>query len=189
MPDDQQLITKYLEDDDANAFEDLLKRYLQPIYNFVYRLTGSEDTQDIVQEVFIKVWKKIASYDSNYSFKSWIFTIARNTAIDWLRKKRNLVFSSLNSSDDSEFSIEDTILDTAPLPEEIFAQKENELLIRKAINSLSPSSKEVLLLHLEEDLTFEEIAKITGRPMNTAKSQYRRALAKLREILGSAPNL
>jgi RNA polymerase sigma-70 factor (ECF subfamily) len=183
---DAQLIDAYIEGDEK-AFEELVARYLKIIYGFVYRLTRNEsETEDISQETFVKVWKNISKYNSGQSFKTWIFSIARNTAIDWFRKKKPLFFSTL-AGNGEEASFEETISDPLPLPDELFEQKELGARIEKALAQVPFNYRTILVLHLNEGLTFEEIAKVEGRPMNTVKSLYHRGLLVLRQLLTDAP--
>lgn len=95
MITDQQLISQYLKNKDNAALENLIKRYLPLIFGFVKRYTGNADnTSDIMQEVFVKVWKNLKNFDQSKSFKTWIFTIAKRTSIDWLKKKNALHFAA-----------------------------------------------------------------------------------------------
>src|SRR3989338_692000 len=92
---DEKIIQSYREGNVAE-FNKLVKRYAGPLYNFTARLANKNDASDIVQEIFIKVWKNIGRFDERKaSFKTWIFTIARNTITDFLRKKKSLLFSDL----------------------------------------------------------------------------------------------
>ena len=168
--------------------EDIVKDYLGLVYSFVFRLTSNDgDASDITQEVFVKVWKNLGKFKSGQSLKAWILTIARNTAIDWLRKKKPILFSQLNRVDeDGDLRFEDNIKDKELLPDEVFAQGEMRAKLEKALGQLPLNQREVFLLHQEEGLTFEEIAKLVGRPMNTVKSQYRRALIALRQYLAKS---
>ena len=91
-----------MEDFDLKNFdlEKIISQYLKPVYRFVFGLVGEEAVaEDLTQDVFIKVWKKIKSYNSKYSFKTWLFAVARNTAIDYLRKKKEIAFSKYPSSE------------------------------------------------------------------------------------------
>lgn len=145
-------------------------------------MTGSkEDTEDITQETFIKVWQKLSKFDTNKNFKTWLFSIAKNTAIDKLRKKKSINFSSLNTDEDSDF--ESDLRDTEPLPDEMFTKNESAEVLMKALAQLSDNQKLIIHLHISEELTFEEISKIIDKPMNTIKSQYGRAILKLRGLL------
>lgn len=177
---DEQLVRQY-RDGHLEALDELIKRYTTSIYAFVYRLSGNQtEATDITQEVFIRVWKSLAQFDINRQFKTWLFTIARNTTIDWLRKKKNIPFSMVENEDKS---IADNIPDLEPLPDEIFAQQEIKQNLEQILSTISVDSKTIILLHDIEGLTFEAIAKVVNKPMNTVKSQYRRALNFLRQKL------
>lgn len=181
-PDDKKLIRDYIAGDES-AFERLVAKYLKPIYNFVYRLCGNaEEARDISQDVFFRAWKNIKKYDEKNAFSTWIYSIARNATIDYLRKKKTLIFSDLDNEEMDE-SFANSIPDEMPLPDEIFAEKELGEKIEKALLKLSFNYRAVVLLHFKEGMTFEEIAKVLKKPMNTVKSQYRRALAMLRDLL------
>ena len=177
---DSQIVEDCL-DGNTPSFELIVNRYLNQVYNFIYRLCGNrEESNDISQDVFIKIWKNLGKFDSKQNFKTWIFTIARNATIDWLRKKRNILFSDLDSED---FIFEENIADIEPLQDELFQNKELKILLDNALNKLSFNYREVVLLHLVEGLTFEDISIVIKKPTNTVKSQYRRALIDLRKIL------
>lgn len=180
--DDSKLILEYLNGDE-NSFRDLVLRYLKPIYNFSLRMTGNKnDSEDIVQDVFLKVWKNLKKYDERAAFKTWIFTIARNTIFDYLRKNKELIFSDLENDND-EISFEENIVDEDVNIEESFF--ENEILenLKEGIEKLSKKDKEILFLRYEDGITFEEISKILEKPLNTVKSDYRRALLRLKKLI------
>lgn len=165
--------------------ESIVRDYLGLVYSFVFRLTGEkEEASDITQEVFVKIWKNLDRYDPKQNLKTWILAITRNTTIDWLRKKRPIVFSKLNKDGGEEIQdFGENIKDESLLQDEILAQKESREKLNEVINLLSFNQREVFLLHLEDELSFEEISQLVGRPMNTVKSQYRRALINLRDYL------
>lgn len=180
--DDKKLVKDYLKGDE-NAFEKLVAKHLKPIYNFVYRLCGNpEESRDITQEVFFRVWKNIKKFDPKNTWNTWIYSIARNATIDYLRKKKTLVFSDLDNEEMDE-SFANSIPDQMLLPDEIFEQKELGQKIENALMKISFDYRTVVVLHLKEGLTFEEISKVLKKPMNTVKSQYRRALSLLRDLL------
>jgi RNA polymerase sigma-70 factor (ECF subfamily) len=184
--DDQQLIADYISGDDA-AFSILVKRHMQSIYNFSMRIAGNpQNAEDITQETFLKVWRNIKKYRPEQSFRSWIFTIAHNTAIDFLRKKKQLVFSDFENEEGNNM-LEDTLQDPALLPDELAARAQDQQLLAGLVAQLSPIYQEVLLLYYNEQLTFDEIGRILGKPLDTVKSQHRRALLALRKLLESAP--
>lgn len=168
---------------DERVFAELVGRYLKRIYNFVYRYVQNRDeAEDITQDVFLKAWKNIKKFNPDRNFKVWLFVIAKNTIFDWLKKKRPLLFSQLETAE-GENPLEESIEDAGPLPLEIFARKELADELEKALRILSLGDRTILLLHYSEELTFEEIAEILGKPMNTIKSRHFRALKKLQKCL------
>ena len=179
-----QLISDYLEGNE-NSFRDLVSLYVKPIYSFSFRMTGNKtDSEDITQEVFIKVWKNIEKFNIDQDFKTWIFTIARNTIFDWLRKKKDIVFSNFENDEGDNYLVEN-ISDKGKDPEEIFYDKEKSFELGELLKKISKYEQEIIFLKNEDDLTFEEISKIVGKPLNTVKSQYRRALVKLRNLINA----
>ena len=172
-------------DKNEKNIKSIINEYLNPIYSYVFRITGdTAETEDISQEIFIKVWKNINKIDPKQNFKTWIFTIARNTAVDWLRKRKNILFSQLDSKDEeNERSFEETLADIEPLPDEIFQRKERVKDLEKALLKIRFDFTEILLLHYVEGMTFQEISEVIGKPLNTVKSQHRRALSALRKLL------
>ncbi len=169
---DQQLITDCLRGDDK-SLEFLIKRYLKPIYSFVCRYTGnSQDAEDIAQEVFIKVWRNLKKFDQQKSFKTWIFSIAKNTSIDWLRKKKK-----------GENLLTETLADPAPLPNEIVEQVGIAETLNTAMSQLTSKCRMVLFLRYNDHFTFREIAETLREPLNTIRSRHRRALIQLKKIL------
>ena len=179
---DKQLIDDYLNGNDA-AFALLVQRQINPVYNFVYRLVrNTQDAEDITQETFVKMWKNLKRYNQDQNFKTWLFTIARNTAIDSLRKKKSFVFSDFEIADGKNPFL-DTLADPAPLPDELAARAERQTLFGSALGKRSPAYQEVFTLHHDSDLTFDEISTRLGKSINTVKSQYRRALLTLRRLL------
>lgn len=183
---DSQLITLYREGN-HRAFDGLINRHSQAIYRFALRLLASqEDAHDVAQETFIKAWKNLKKFDTDKNFKTWIFSIARNSAIDKIRRKKSIAFSTLDDNGlEEENSFDANIPDDQLLPNEIFEQNENVALIKNALGSISFDQKTVVLLHHGEEMTFEEISEVLNKPMNTVKSQYRRGLLSLKKFIES----
>ena len=182
---DNELVIDY-RNGDRKAIEVLVKRYLPSIYNFVRRFVGEEYADDVAQETFVKVWKHINRFDEKRNFKVWLFTIARHVSIDWTRKKKLTPFSVFED-EDGTFDVEDA----SPLAMEIFQRKETAVALDKLLDELPLDRKTIILLHDSEMLPFAEIAEIVEKPMNTVKSQYRRAIMVLRKKVknGNAPKL
>ena len=180
--DDQQLIEQYLSGDDQ-ALEFLIDKYFRPIYGFVFHyVNGGAEAEDITQDVFVKVWKNIKKFDQNKSFKTWIFTIAKNTALDWLKKKKNIPFSSFNDEEGNNV-IEDTFADPGPLPDELFDRTNLADELNKAMAKLSVNTRVVLSLYYLEGFNLREISETLDEPIDTVKSRHRRGLISLRKIL------
>ena len=170
--------------ENKDNFEDLVGRYLKSVYNFVFRIIKDKNSaEDITQETFVKVWKNLDKFDSEKNFKTWLFTIARNTTIDYLRKRKNISFSHFDKDDKEDRKFEESIYDTEPLPDEIFMKKELGKELEKALTEIRPDFREIILLHYTEYLTLEQISEVVGKPLNTIKSHHRRGLAALRKLI------
>ncbi len=169
MPNETQLI------------ESLVKEHLGTVYRFVLGFChDTEEASDLTQEVFLKAWKNFAKFDQNKNFKTWLLTIAKNTVIDWWRKKRPIAFSRLYPEEESP---EDNLADPQPLPDELFARAELAHDLAEALEQINPEDKIIILWHHVEEFTFDEIAELMDTPANTIKSRYRRALFRLRKHL------
>ncbi|MFA5751156.1 MAG: RNA polymerase sigma factor [Candidatus Paceibacterota bacterium] len=169
-----------MKDIDDKSFEEIVEEYTPLLFNFIAKIAGRDNASDLIQETFIKIWKNLKRFNpKKASLKTWIFTIARNTAIDFLKKKKSLVFSEL---EDEEI---ENLEEESPLPDEVFETKENRELLKNLLEDLPANYKILILLYYEEEMTFEEIAKIMNRPLNTIKSWKRRAIFELKNsILG-----
>lgn len=180
MEEDQILIQRYL-DGDEDSLKMLIDKYTSSVYNFTSRFVEDSYRDDIVQEVFIKVWKKLENFDKDKSqFKTWLFVVARNTTIDYLRKRKIILFSSL---DNEEESFAENIEDEIILPDQALQKLQDKELLDKILSELKDEYKTVLMLHYQEDMSFKEIGEVLGKPMNTVKSYHQRALIILRKQL------
>ena len=184
MEADSELVHSYLSGEHS-AMDVLIMRHTSAIYAYVSRLTGDrEAAADITQETFVKVWKNLARFREGENFKTWIFAIARNSAFDWLRKRKHIPFSVLESDD---FSFADIIRDDEALPDEVFERREMGTYAEELLAKLSPENRDILLLHYVDEMTFDEIGKLLGASLNTVKSRHRRALLALRSKVTPAP--
>ena len=178
---EQQLIAEHRAGS-ADAFPELVRRYTPEIYRFLFRFMGNADNaEDVTQETFLKVWKALPRYRSGEPFRPWVFRIAQNTAIDHLRKHTPLSFSDMAADDDAQV-FADTLPDPEPLPDELFARREDAAMLASLLLLLPFQHREVLLLRYMEEFTFDEIGKALGKPVDTVKSHHRRALIKLRTL-------
>ena len=179
---DEQLISEYLTGK-RESLETLVKRYLKPVYRFAYKYADDvSGAEDIAQEVFIKAWRNLKRFDQSKNFKTWLFTITKNTALDFLKKKKMIPFFEFESEDGGNF-LADTIADEADSPEEIFEKKEKREVLAIALKKLSPEYQAVVASRHENDFTFQQISNTLGQSINTVKSRYRRALIALKKSI------
>lgn len=180
---DEQLISDYLEGNE-NALAILIDRYLGDAYTFAVRLTANtQAAEDITQESFTKAWKNMRKFVPGNSFRGWLFSIVRNTAIDLLRKKKDVPFSAFETTAEGENVLLATLADTGPLPDELLARAEDARYLEMLLGQINPEYREVLTLRHTSNMTFDEIGKVLHRPLHTVKSQYRRGLVALRRLL------
>ncbi len=176
---DEELVEKCKAGDDA-AYRELMSRHLKHIFNFARQYArNDEDAEDIAQDAFFKAWKYIKRFKKGAKFLPWLFAIARNTALDHVKKKKAVVFSDLDDTE-NDMVFADSLADEEPLPAEVFARAELGDLLMSSMAGLHPDHRAVLVMHYHDDMTFDEIAIVMRRPMNTVKSWHRRSLAKIR---------
>ncbi len=178
---DENLATAYIKGD-QNAFEILVQRHLNGVYNFIYKYvhTASE-AEDVSQDAFVKAWKNMKKFDQKYKFKTWLYTIAKNTALDSLRRKGSVPFAALESS--SEQNYVESLVDYKPLPDEAMLKLEDAEMLHHAAAKLSSKYKLVLNLYYGSGLNFREISEKLGESLNTIKTRHRRALKYLKLLL------
>ena len=174
---DKQLIINYLGGDN-NSLDILVERYLKYIYNFVYKNVGDQaSAEDITQEVFIKVWKNIRKFDQKKSFKPWIFQIAKNTSVDFLRKKKAIPFSRFENEKGQNILIENIVAKPLSLLESF----DNKRTLAVALSGLTIDERKLINLRHNDGMSFKEISEVFKKPINTIKSRYRRIVMGLRK--------
>ncbi len=185
-PSDEELIARFQQGDNY-AFDLLVKRYKEPLLNFVYRFVGErEEAEDIVQETFLRLFKNKHYYREIAKFSTWIYTIAGNLAKTELRrrKRRKLLSISHFMSSDKDYDIPDEDSNPERDTNTVITDK----IIQQAIDKLSPKFKQVILLRDVQGFSYEEIAEIVGIPLGTVKSRVNRARLKLQEDLQQLMN-
>jgi len=180
---DLKLIKKCKRGEEA-AFEMLLNRYRGAIFNLCFRMTRHpEDARDLAQEIFIKVFSLLDRYDEEYAFSSWLFRIATNHCIDYLRRNR-LRFLSLEGGmrlEDEE--IEFQLPDSGPHPDTVLQRKEALDRLEEVIAELPPHYRVITLLRHDQELSYEEIASILDLPLGTVKARIHRARNMIQKML------
>ena len=182
---DEELARAYCDGDEA-SFEELVRRYMKPIFNFAFRMVGTYgDADDVAQDVFIQVYKSLPSARLDLPFRPWLYVIARNKCLDFLKRKRPLSFSSLQEPDSKENPV-DLVLDREPLPEEVLERADVQRQLRDAIAQLPERYRTVVSMRYAGELTFAEIAQVLSLPENTVKTHFQRAKDLLRRALAPA---
>jgi RNA polymerase sigma-70 factor (ECF subfamily) len=181
---DEQLVGDFL-DGNEQALEKIVEKYLKPIYNFTYQLTRDIGaSQDITQDVFVKMWKNLDSFDGGKKFSTWLYTIAKNTAYDYLKKKKTLPFAAFENA--AGINVLENIEDETILYSEALLQKMDDAKEAQFfLDALSPELQIIFSLHHKQGFSLVEIAGILGSPINTIKSKYRRTLMSLRNLYPS----
>ncbi len=178
---DEELIKRF-QNDDLLSYDVLVRRYRDQLFLFAYRFLGNtEEAEDVVQETFLRLYRKRHAYRQIAKFSTWIYTIAGNLAKTELRKRkrRRLVSISDLGFDEKEFEIEDEAMDTEQAADSSMTDK----LIQQAISELSPPFREVIILRDIQELSYEEIGSILRIPLGTVKSRVNRARLKLQAKL------
>jgi RNA polymerase sigma-70 factor (ECF subfamily) len=178
---DLQLIQAYLAGDSA-SLELLFTRYLRPIYGYVAGIVGRTEADDAVQETFVRVWKHLHTFDRDRVFKTWLYRIAHNAALDLLKKKRPMAFSELDKPDEG-IIFEQTLEDQAESISVLLDREASADRLRTALSALPVHQRTVLSLHYIDEMTFAEIGKVLDEPLDTVKSRARRALLSLKQRL------
>jgi len=178
---ENRIIEKILSGDEA-AFAEIVKIYLKPVYNFIYRFISDRDAaEDLAQETFVKAWKNIHHFDMDKNFRTWLFTIAKNTTFDYLKKKKEIPFSTF-ANEEGESWLEN-VADENILPDEILERSDLAEELEKILEKIPVHYRAILFLHYKEDFSLHEISEILGEPYNTVKSRHQRGLARLKELL------
>lgn len=166
---------------DARALEPLLVRFQNRLYRYLLRLVRQPaEAEDLFQQTWVRVAEKITKYDARQSFEAWLFTLARNLAIDHLRRIRP---QSLDESLPSGEPLGNSLPSQTQPPYEGALQRERASRLALAMEILPVAHREVLVLRFEEEMKLEEIATVLGCPLSTVKSRLRRGLESLRAEL------
>ncbi len=179
--DDAALVKRHLSGD-QDAIRELYGKHIPAVFNFINRLApAGTDVENLTQEAFVRAWNHLKRYDRSKPFKTWLFAIAKNVLFDDLKKRKTVGFSFLNADSDAFASAD--VPDERPLPDEILARAQADAKVGELLKRLSAEQAAAVVLHVFEDMTFAEIGEVLGEPMETVKTRYRRALAKLEKML------
>ncbi len=181
MENDQELVKRCVAGENP-AWEVLLKAHTRKVYNLCYRFTGrSEDAEDLTQEIFIKIFQSLRSFDSSQSsFATWLNRVARNHLVDHYRRtKKDRATTSL---EDEPGRGEERSGPQAPPTAQVESRERREFL-QSGLNKLSPDLREAVILRDFHDLDYDEIAQVLGVPQGTVKSRINRGRLELARVL------
>jgi RNA polymerase sigma-70 factor (ECF subfamily) len=174
---DEDLIERF-QGGDLYAFDMIVKNYKDQLLNFVFRFLGNqEESEDVVQETFLRVYRNRSAYRRVAKFSTWIYTIAGNLARTELRRRRRRRLFSISDMgvQDKDYEISDNLLNPEAQTDGVMKDE----IIQAEIARLSPKFREVILLRDVQELSYEEISKILRVPIGTVKSRVNRARLRL----------
>ncbi len=182
---DYELVQKALLGDEK-AFARLLSRYKDTIYFMLLKmLNNRSDAEDLTLEAFGKAFKNLHQYSPTYAFSTWLFKIASNNCIDFLRKKKGILISLESDSEQGEVSETLRLKSKELNPEEKLIRKQKAILLRKVVRRLKPHYQTLVELRYFNELSYEEIAKELNLPLGTVKAQLFRARQMLFKLIES----
>lgn len=182
---DFKLIRRAIDDGDEKAFALLMTRYRRPVYHMVYKMVRNEnDAEDLTIEAFAKAFKNLKKFNPNYTFSTWLFRIATNHCIDFIRKKKLDTFS-INSaySDDNGDEVAIQIKDNRLNPQEEAIKQQKIEIIQLIVTQLPPKYQILVRLRYFKEFSYDEISKELDAPLGTVKAQLHRARELLHDII------
>jgi RNA polymerase sigma-70 factor (ECF subfamily) len=181
---DERLVESALGGD-RRAFESLVRRHQRPLVNHICRHTGQRDgALDLAQEVFLRVYLSLSSYDPRYRFTTWLYRIASNCAIDYLRRKQPPTCSLHgDAGDEAGRGLASNLAGNEPTPDEFLRLRELQRRLERAVRALPASYRQLILLRHRQHCRYDEIVRITGLPVGTVKNRIFRARELLRHEL------
>ena len=182
---DLKLINRAIETGDPKAYAELMKLYRDPLYFMIYEKISDQDVaKDLTIESLGKAFKKLHLYKPDFTFSTWLFTVARNHCIDYLRKKKLPTFSidKMMVNDDgrkSNFDLESK----DPNPEQILMKNQRVKILRRIVDQLKPKYRDLVKLRYFKEYSYEEVAQELDLPLGTVKAQLHRSRDQLFKIM------
>ena len=183
---DIKLVERALGQSDQKAFAELMKRYWEPVFFMLNRMVNNkDDAEDLTIEAFGKAFKNLQQYSPQFAFSTWLFKIASNNAIDYLRKKKMENLTSLDKpvGKDGGEDLSQQIKGSGLTPEENYIKKQGADRVHEIIDKLKPRYKEIVELFYLEELSVEEISKRLELPVATIKTRLFRARDLLLQVV------
>ena len=185
---DEASLIRAAQQGDQSAFARLVEANQGKIYSLCYRMTGNaEDAADLTQEVFLSAWRSLSRFQEQSSFGTWIYRMATNASIDFLRREKRRQVLSMTMEEDSE-ERQAQVPDERYSPHRLLEQKEARQAVADALAALSPEHRQVLVLREMEGLSYQEIGQLLDLEEGTVKSRIARARLALRDFLIKSGN-
>jgi RNA polymerase sigma factor (sigma-70 family) len=182
---DVQLVKRSIEKNDQAAYAELLDRYKESVFYLLLKMVNNkDDAEDLTLEAFGKAFKNIEQYTPNYAFSTWLFRIATNNCIDFIRKKRMVTLSldkTFTSGDGDEMTMD--VRSDSLDPEEHLIRKQKNVLMRSIVEKLKPRYRLLVEMRYFQEMSYEEIAETLDLPLGTVKAQLFRAREFLYNVI------
>lgn len=182
--EDFDLIDKAVLEKDQQAYATLMKRYKKAVYFMILKMIrDADDAEDLTMEAFAKAFKNLERFKKDYTFSTWLFRIATNNAIDFIRKKKLKTMSLNNTlSDDSGNAVTIDIEDDDNNPQDVYIRTQRIEMVRIFVDKLPAKYRKLVQLRYFDELSYEEIAQELDKPLGTVKAQLHRSRELLFEI-------
>jgi RNA polymerase sigma factor (sigma-70 family) len=184
---DYNLVRRAVDQGDQKAYAELMSRYRDSIYFMLLKMINNkDDADDLTIEAFGKAFHRLKQYTPNYAFSTWLFKIASNNCIDWIRKQKKKTFSidsPVGTDDGDEMSIE--LRSDGLDPEDIAIRDQKNAIMREVVDKLKPRYRQLVELRYYKEYSYEEIAEELDLPLGTVKAQLFRARDFLLNLMQS----
>lgn len=181
--EDKELIERARAGDNS-AYEALVTKYQQRVYNLALRMSCNEDDAfDLSQEVFLKAWRGLETFQFESAFSTWLYRLTTNACLDFLRSQKRHKTVSMTCEDDDGDETQLDVADSAPDPEQAAISSEDREHLTLAMAALDDQARAIITLRVINDLSYEKIAEVLGIPEGTVKSRLSRAREKLKKKL------
>jgi RNA polymerase sigma-70 factor (ECF subfamily) len=183
---DESLFVLRLKANDDAAYDELVRTYNSPLFHTAYRMLGnSAEASDVVQEIFIKVFRNINGFKGESALKTWVFRIAFSEILNrlrwWKRRSRNTTLSLDDNHEGRANGLH--VTDSSPTPEQVMQSREEERAIQRALETLSSDHRSIIVLRDIEGFSYSEIADVLGISIGTVKSRIARARGDMKKSL------
>lgn len=182
---DYKLVRRAVDNGDQKAYAELMSRYKDSIYYMLLKMVNNrDDAEDLTIEAFGKAFRNIRQYTPDYAFSTWLFKIATNNCIDFIRKKRKMMLSidrGFENEEGQDISLE--VKSDGPAPDDVMMKKQKVMMMKDVVEKLKPRYRRLVELRYYQELSYEEIAEELNLPLGTVKAQLFRAREFLYQIM------